>query len=213
MLREVGAEVICLQEDDYHQEALQALSACSSAAVPTAAGSTGSGGGERTESSLPSSSKKHKKNKEHKQNIHTSSLPPSPSSAAYAGRWKKRTGAEKADGVSIFWQVQKFKLVESEEVEYLVSGCDYLDRDNVALVVVLQEREGEGEGEEGREEGEGGGGGGGGGGEGGRKLIVANTHLLFNPRRGDVKLAQLQLLLARVERLQQRHPGAGIGTS
>lgn len=95
-------------------------------------------------------------------------------------------------------------------MEYRVPGCGHLDRDNVALLVVLQEREGGKGGKErkgGGEEEEGTGRG------RGRTLIVANTHLLFNPRRGDVKLAQLQMLLGRMERLQQRYPEAGIGKS
>ena len=32
-------------------------------------------------------------------------------------------------------------------------------------------------------------------------VCVANTHLLFNPRRGDVKLAQLMLLLSKIDKL------------
>lgn len=32
------------------------------------------------------------------------------------------------------------------------------------------------------------------------RLVVANTHLLFNPKRGDVKMAQLMLLTQSVER-------------
>jgi hypothetical protein len=30
------------------------------------------------------------------------------------------------------------------------------------------------------------------------QLVVANTHLLFNPKRGDIKLAQLRVLIARL---------------
>lgn len=33
------------------------------------------------------------------------------------------------------------------------------------------------------------------------RLCVSTTHLLFNPRRGDIKLAQLCLLLAEIDRL------------
>lgn len=33
----------------------------------------------------------------------------------------------------------------------------------------------------------------------GPPLCVANTHLLFNPRRGDVKLAQLAIMLAEID--------------
>lgn len=32
------------------------------------------------------------------------------------------------------------------------------------------------------------------------RLVIANTHLLFNPKRGDIKTAQLMVLTASVER-------------
>lgn len=32
------------------------------------------------------------------------------------------------------------------------------------------------------------------------RLVIANTHLLFNPKRGDIKTAQLMMLTGRVER-------------
>lgn len=32
-------------------------------------------------------------------------------------------------------------------------------------------------------------------------LVVATTHLLFNPRRQDVRLAQIQVLLSEIDRL------------
>ena len=32
-------------------------------------------------------------------------------------------------------------------------------------------------------------------------LVVANTHLLFNPKRGDIKMAQLRILLAELYRV------------
>ena len=32
------------------------------------------------------------------------------------------------------------------------------------------------------------------------KVVVANTHVLFNPRRGDIKLAQLMILLAEIDK-------------
>lgn len=33
------------------------------------------------------------------------------------------------------------------------------------------------------------------------ELIVATTHLLYNPKRGDIKLAQTQLILAEIEKM------------
>ncbi|CAN0400311.1 unnamed protein product, partial [Laminaria digitata] len=32
------------------------------------------------------------------------------------------------------------------------------------------------------------------------RLVIANTHLLFNPKRGDIKMAQLMMLTGRVQR-------------
>lgn len=32
------------------------------------------------------------------------------------------------------------------------------------------------------------------------RLVIANTHLLFNPKRGDIKAAQLMVLTGKVER-------------
>jgi mRNA deadenylase 3'-5' endonuclease subunit Ccr4 len=32
------------------------------------------------------------------------------------------------------------------------------------------------------------------------KIVVANTHLLFNPRRGDIKLAQFMVLMAEIDK-------------
>lgn len=77
-------------------------------------------------------------------------------------------------------------------MEYLKPGVDVLNRDNVGLVVLLRTRNRH------------------------RALCVANTHLLFNPKRGDVKLAQLMVLFSEIDKLcyiensqsraQDRHP-------
>lgn len=209
LLQEQRPDIVCLQEDDRYPEFLDALNAhvlkpSPAPSPPTMApslppldpllspGATSSGtpfGMEGVEGVGPAP-------------LEPFASPSPPSMPAYAGRWKKRTGPTKADGCSVLWRTQRFELVEAEEVEYRIPGCEFLDRDNVAILVVLQERGREGRGERGE--------GGEGGGEG-RKLVVANTHLLFNPRRGDVKLAQLQVLLARVQALRSRHPSADVG--
>lgn len=41
-------------------------------------------------------------------------------------------------------------------------------------------------------------------------VCVANTHLLFNPRRGDIKLAQLAILLAEIRRLSRLPDGSAV---
>lgn len=94
------------------------------------------------------------------------------------------------DGCSIFWRTRRFRLARAEEVEYLVPGTRHLDRDNVGVIAVLEDLLWGGGGGEGKGKV---------GGRPRRLLVVANTHLLFNPRRGDVKLAQVQMLLRRLE--------------
>ncbi|KAF0693619.1 Aste57867_15484 [Aphanomyces stellatus] len=89
----------------------------------------------------------------------------------YVGYHKQRTGATTLDGCSIFVKEELFDVVQVVEVNMNQPEHDaILDRDNVALVLVLTHKPTN------------------------ETIAVANTHILFNPRRGDVKLAQLQLL-------------------
>ncbi|XP_025103710.1 uncharacterized protein LOC112569880 isoform X2 [Pomacea canaliculata] len=100
----------------------------------------------------------------------------------YSGVYEKRKG-DKCDGCATLWQNRKFRLLRSTPVDYCRGGL--LDRNNIALLVELQPcrklikhhlQEGE------------------------DKILVANTHILFNPRRGDIKLAQLMVLLAEIDK-------------
>ncbi|XP_071041293.1 protein angel homolog 2 isoform X2 [Parasteatoda tepidariorum] len=93
--------------------------------------------------------------------------------------FKKKTSS-KGDGCAILWRKKKFDLLQHCEVEFKANGNKFLNRDNVGLIAVLKPihpnlRD--------------------------INLHVATTHLLFNPRRGEVKLCQLRLLLAELERL------------
>ena len=36
------------------------------------------------------------------------------------------------------------------------------------------------------------------------RVIVANTHLLFNPKRGDVKLLQVMKMISRIEQIKKQ---------
>lgn len=96
--------------------------------------------------------------------------------SGYAGFFKQRTGG-KCDGCSTFFKTSVFELEDCKQVEYLHPEANLLDRDNVALLVLLRPKCSSVE----------------------QKLCIANTHLLYNPRRGDVKLAQLNVLLAEIE--------------
>ncbi|KAL0393989.1 UNVERIFIED_CONTAM: Carbon catabolite repressor protein 46 [Sesamum latifolium] len=106
----------------------------------------------------------------------------------YNGIWKMRTG-DPADGCAIFWRASRFKLLHEESIEYNKLGL----RDNVAQICVFEEkkkrtvplREGDT-----------------------RvckcctlaslnRVVVCNIHVLFNPKRGDVKLGQIRVLLDR----------------
>lgn len=100
-------------------------------------------------------------------------------SNGFGSIFKKRTGS-KSDGCAILWRRDKFRLLKHQAVEYRKHDCRILDRDNVGLIAVLRPchpKAAE------------------------ALLHVATTHLIFNPRRGDVKLCQLRVLLAELERL------------
>ena len=79
-------------------------------------------------------------------------------------------------------------------VEYFKPSVRVLDRDNVALLVLLAPR-----GCKSKQAAD------------AAKLCVANTHLLFNPRRGDIKLAQAMVLFAEMDKLSfvRHHPKTG----
>lgn len=111
----------------------------------------------------------------------------------FDGVYQKRTGTY-TDGCAIFYRCALFELVEYKKVQYLNSDkCPILNRHNVGLVVKLRAR-GENPTEEQELNCK-------------RQLCVATTHLLFNPKAGDVKLAQTAILLAELHRMCQAPNG------
>lgn len=109
-----------------------------------------------------------------------------PSVAGYHCEYKRRTG-HKLDGCMVAFKMSRFTLFSSHPVEFFRHGIPILDRDNVGLIVVLKPV-----GASGSE----------------HNVCVVTTHLLYNPRRGDIKLAQLALLLAEVGRVARRGDGS-----
>ncbi|GFS84950.1 protein angel homolog 2 [Trichonephila clavipes] len=100
-------------------------------------------------------------------------------SKGFASIFKMRTGSN-SDGCAILWRKKKFDLVQEKAVEFRSTSVELLDRDNIGLIAVLKPNH--------------------------PKfthllLHVATTHLLFNPRRGDIKLCQLRWFFAELERL------------
>lgn len=109
--------------------------------------------------------------------------------SGYQCEYKKRTGS-KPDGCAIVFKSSRLSLLSSNPIEFLRPGDTLLDRDNVGLVLLLQPHNAAC--------------------SSGRpaSICVANTHLLYNPRRGDIKLAQLAILLAEISRLSRPPNGS-----
>ncbi|XP_077414325.1 protein angel homolog 1 isoform X2 [Vanacampus margaritifer] len=95
--------------------------------------------------------------------------------------YKRRTG-NKTDGCATCYRSSCFSEVSVTPVEFFRPQTELLDRHNVGIVVVLRPAVYQGSNVAAK----------------GSLLCVANTHLLFNPRRGDVKLAQLAIMLAEI---------------
>ncbi|KAG9347549.1 hypothetical protein JZ751_005117 [Albula glossodonta] len=112
--------------------------------------------------------------------------PPFPPHAGYHCEYKRRTG-RKPDGCAVSFKRDRFSMVSRHPVEYFRRGVPLLDRDNVGMVLLLRPT--------GPSDSE-------------RFLCVANTHLLYNPRRGDIKLAQLAMLLAEITEVSHLQDGS-----
>ncbi|CAG2177792.1 unnamed protein product, partial [Oppiella nova] len=93
--------------------------------------------------------------------------------------YEKRTG-NLMDGCVIAYKENMFSLLKSTKLELKRKDLSaLLDRDHIGLIVELRPKWLKSK----------------------SKLFVANTHLLYNPKRGDVKITQLRLLLAELDRL------------
>ncbi|XP_043552859.1 protein angel homolog 1-like isoform X1 [Chiloscyllium plagiosum] len=98
--------------------------------------------------------------------------------------YKRRTGI-KTDGCAVCYKKERFSLVSEHPVEYFRPIVETLNRDNVALLVLLRPLTPDCVEENSKFP----------------DICVANTHLIFNPRRGDIKLTQLAVLFAEIEQL------------
>ncbi|XP_066467812.1 protein angel homolog 2 isoform X2 [Tiliqua scincoides] len=112
-------------------------------------------------------------------------IKPSLEALGYHCEYKMRTG-RKPDGCSICFKTSKFSLLSSNPVEFFRRNIPLLDRDNVGLVLLLQPRFYY---------------------KPATAICIANTHLLYNPRRGDIKLTQLAMLLAEITNVAIQEDG------
>jgi len=109
--------------------------------------------------------------------------------------YKKRSG-DKTDGCAAFFKESRFTLVKSKLVSFKKPEVELMDRDNVAIVILLKPKT---TGSSSR--------------HANNMVCVSNTHLLFNKKRGDIKLAQLSCLFSEIEEIARISlPGKG-GTS
>ena len=111
----------------------------------------------------------------------------------FVGLYKKRTG-DKDDGCAIFYKKDKFILEDFAGVEYHQPYTKSLNRDNIGLIAKFcpvksnhtankrGNRNGNGEVKHNCD-----------------TFVVATTHLLYNPKRDDVRLAQIALLFAELD--------------
>ncbi|XP_043258281.1 protein angel isoform X1 [Colletes gigas] len=91
--------------------------------------------------------------------------------------YKKKTN-DKKDGLLFLYRSDQFVLLEYAKVEFYQSGIELLSRDNVGIIAKLAVKESPA-----------------------TQLVIATTHLLYNPKRNDVRLGQMQLFLAEIERI------------
>uniref|UniRef100_A0A7N0VH61 Endonuclease/exonuclease/phosphatase domain-containing protein n=1 Tax=Kalanchoe fedtschenkoi TaxID=63787 RepID=A0A7N0VH61_KALFE len=107
----------------------------------------------------------------------------------FKGIYKGRTG-EACDGCAIFWRHDLFTLLHQENIEFKMFDL----RDNVAQLCVLEMNETNKhsgihtDASKAPKE---------------RRLLVGNIHVLFNPKRGDIKLGQVRMFIEKAHQLSQ----------
>ncbi|KAJ8737285.1 hypothetical protein PYW07_000556 [Mythimna separata] len=94
----------------------------------------------------------------------------------YAKIFKKKTG-HRQDGCAVYFKTAMFELKGSVDVEFNQPELPILNRDNIGLMVKLAPHA-----------------------LPSSPVVVATTHLLYNPNRTDVRLAQMQVFLAEIDR-------------
>lgn len=95
--------------------------------------------------------------------------------------YKKRTGPN-VDGCCTFYKHSKYALVKSKSVEYFISeNHQVMNKHNIGLILCLRTAHH-------------------------HNIIVANTHLLYNPRRSDVRYEQCKFLLRQIQHFHDSLP-------
>uniref|UniRef100_A0A8D9BSX8 Protein angel homolog 2 n=2 Tax=Cacopsylla melanoneura TaxID=428564 RepID=A0A8D9BSX8_9HEMI len=97
------------------------------------------------------------------------------STYGYKYVYKKRTSFN-VDGCALFYLEKKFNLHSYSCLEFFKPDVQQLDRHNIAIVATFSLANSD------------------------RQVVVATTHILFNQKRQDIKLMQIQMLFTEVDR-------------
>ncbi|VDM63690.1 unnamed protein product [Angiostrongylus costaricensis] len=100
--------------------------------------------------------------------------PCAPSRSGYATYYKPQTDMT-GEGCAVFVRNSKLEVVSYRTVEYFIGSATSMNRDQIGQILRIRCRETD------------------------QEFIFANTHLLFNSARGDIKLGQLAMLIANIE--------------
>ncbi|KAK6925247.1 hypothetical protein RJ641_009573 [Dillenia turbinata] len=106
----------------------------------------------------------------------------------FKGVYKARTG-ESCDGCAIFWKEKLLTVLHHENIEFQKFGL----RDNVAQLSVFELNRSCLNSCASTSTSE----------DATQRLLVGNIHVLFNPKRGDIKLGQMRLFLEKAHKLSQ----------
>ncbi|GLU10250.1 hypothetical protein SLE2022_270690 [Rubroshorea leprosula] len=101
----------------------------------------------------------------------------------YNGIWKMRTG-NAIDGCAIFWKTSRFKLIYNESIEF----NKFELRDNVSQICVFELLSQNNTENTAAPPGSS---------SDSYKVVICNIHVLYNPKRGEIKLGQVRRLLDR----------------
>lgn len=124
----------------------------------------------------------------------------------YDGIFTPRTGEAK-DGCAMFWKEHRFRLLQKESIEFKEIDL----RDNVAQLCVFELRQNQTNVQR----------------DNrtdpvevnslqadmhpkGRRVVIGNIHVLFNPKRGDIKLGQVRVLLQEAHALSEKWGKAAV---
>jgi len=112
-------------------------------------------------------------------------------SQGYMFEYKEKTG-DRTEGCVTFWKSDKFELVSKFHIDMNFSGklsqMKFMDRDTIAQILVLKSKTSD------------------------HSFIIANTHLLYNLKRGEIKLGHILVLLKSINAVAASCDRAGLKT-